>query len=219
MVVIGPNKGLESAPLVSRNSLRKFIVCVPIYSPKWPPSVPIKSPKASTRAPLLAPKFCLVLRVPRAGQIIYVHIYTHIFPSSLLTPSKVGAALNPKPTLNKPSSPRRSYRQNLTRVGRSAWASISWLWVEGFRVLGRGHHLGFFQVAVSQKMVRMPRSSRGYMSYSLKSIKGGYMRLRSAFPPPPMVSSPTPPPQCFKSVNSHRAGAPRGRHPRNCHRF
>ena len=70
MVVIGPNKGLESAPLVSRNSLRKFIVCVPIYSPKWPPSVPIKSPKASTRAPLLAPKFCLVLRVPRAGQAI-----------------------------------------------------------------------------------------------------------------------------------------------------
>ena len=68
MAVIGPNKGLKSAPLVSRNSLRKFIVCVPIYSPKWPPCVPIKSPKASTRAPLLAPKFCLVLRVPRAGQ-------------------------------------------------------------------------------------------------------------------------------------------------------
>ena len=63
MVVIGPYKGLESAPLVSRNFLRKFIVCVPIYSPKRPPCVPIKSPKASTHAPLLAPRFCLVLRV------------------------------------------------------------------------------------------------------------------------------------------------------------
>ena len=48
-----------------------------------------------------------------------------------------------------------------------------------------------------------------------------YMVLRSAFPaPPPMVSHPTPPPMvCFKSANSHRDGAPRGRHPRNCRRF
>ena len=41
-------------------------------------------------------------------------------------------------------------------------------------------------------------------------------------PPPsrPMVSPPTPPPMvCFKSANSHRDGAPRGRHPRNCRRF
>ena len=45
-----------------------------------------------------------------------------------------------------------------------------------------------------------------------------YMVLRSAFPA--MVSPPTPPPMvCFKNANSHRDGAPRGRHPRNCRRF
>ena len=37
--------------------------------------------------------------------------------------------------------------------------------------------------------------------------------------PPPMVSLPYPHPPCFKSDNSHRDGAPWGRHPRNCPRF
>ena len=46
------------------------------------------------------------------------------------------------------------------------------------------------------------------------------LRSQAPPPPPPPGIPPTPPPMvCFKSANSHRDGAPRGRHPRNCRRF